>query len=328
MRLDSVPLVPWLGIHNTTVHGSLVAWFVVSLPVYLSTLVLSRTLIDSAIPDEVADIILSTDVRQQTIPVDQVQEIRPLSGLREAGSARPPIEPPFVIWDDINHDQNADEVARYERFYFDTDFDTEIAAGTEATSSDQVIRRAADTAAWAEELITDELLMDNRSRSDNHEMPQNLADNLSADKNADDEERWLIETTIEMVRIAERAVTTQAAMKAKQSGDAPGAASADSSTKESFEIQTGNANQDAIAKFQPISSYVGSQSAPAAATDDAVLRESRILYEQMPHYDHRSHLASEGVAGGAASGLVNRPREEALHYLLRHLKGVQEKAQK
>jgi hypothetical protein len=118
---------------------------------------------------------------------------------------------------------------------------------------------------------------------------------------------------MEMVRIAEQAVTQQAAMKAKQSGDAQDATSTDSPKQENFEIQT-----------------VQSQDATVVGNNAIVLPESNIRREQMPHSDHRSHLGQTraGVAVGATSGVVNRPREEALHYLLRHLKGVQEKAQK
>jgi len=309
MRLDSMPLVPWLGIHNTVVNGSLFAWFVASIPIYLTSQVASRILFATAIPDEVADIMLSAGDSSHVSALEVTHEIRPLAGLREPGSDRPPIEPPVVIWDDINHDQS----------FFDIEAENAPAARPVATSSELVIRRSAEMAAWAEELITEELLMDDLNGSRNSaEPPSNsgethrAVDSPSADVSIDDEERWLIETTIEMVRIAERAVTNQAAMKSKQSGDAQDVASTDSPTQESFEIQA-----------------VQSQNIAMAAGDEAMLTESSIQREQMPHSDHRSHLGQTrtGLAG-STSGVVNRPREEALHYLLRHLKGVQEKAQK
>ena len=318
MRLDSMPLVPWLGIHNTVVHGSLIAWFVASVPVYISSLVVSRSLINEGITDEVANILFSSDASPPISTIDQLLETRPLAGLRDPG-VRSPIEPPIVIWDDINHDQNADDVSRTEQFYFGIDADSEFASRSEATSSDEVIRRAADTAAWAEELITDELLMDDRGGTHTHEVPHHMVDGQTA--SVDEEERWLIETTMEMVRIAERAVTNQAALKAKQSGDAQNLASTDSSTRESSELQTDNANQDGL---------VGSTNAPANVSRGAVVGEANIRYAQKPHFENQTHLENRSVrdAGDASAAHVNRPREEALHYLLRHLKGIQEKAQK
>ena len=134
---------------------------------------------------------------------------------------------------------------------------------------------------------------------------------------------------MEMVRIAERAVTNQAALKARQSDGAQDGASHQSSTQESSEIQTGNAMQAVNVDFQLISSKLASQSSSATANDDAPLTESPIRREQFPHADQRSHLdkTRAGVPSGAGSGVVNQPREEALHYLLRHLKGIQQKAQ-
>ena len=303
MRLDSMPLVPWLGIHNTVVNGSLIAWLVASVPVYISSLMVSKMLMHSEVPDEVADILLSTEESPKASSVDEAQEIRPLLGLRAPGAVRPRIEPPIVIWDDINHNQS----------YFNNFAEAEFAAGTEATPSDQVIRRAAEMAVWAEELISEELLMDNPAESRNPVESYNPIDSHSVEVGVDDEERWLIETTLEMVRIAERAVTDQAAMKAKQSGDALDVASTDSLSKESFEIQT-----------------VQSQNAIVAAGDEGALPAASIRREQMPHDERSSHLGHThaGLTGSSTSGVVNRPREEALHYLLRHLKGVQEKAQK
>ena len=329
LRLDSLPWVPWLGIHNSVVHGCLLAWFAAAVPVYLCCRVVSNSLIDEAISEEVTDGLLSTDASSYARTLEQNHEIRPLAGMLEPGSARARIEPPIVIWDDIHHPQNADDVARSERSYYAKDADTEIATTTDAIRSDQVIRRAAETAAWAEELISDELLMDDRSGSSGHEGAHKALSSQRTDGAVDDEERWLIETTIEMVRIAERAVTHQAALKARQAGDVQDAASHNSSTLESTEIQTGNTTQDVIVEFQPLSSYLGSQNSSAAAGEVARLPASQIRREQFPHADNRRHLekSRDGAASSATSGVANQPREEALHYLLRHLKGIQQKAQ-
>ncbi len=325
IRLDSLPWVPWLGIHNTVAHGSLIAWLAAAVPVYVSCRVVGRILIDEAMADTVAAGLLSADASPYTSAVDPNHEIRPLAGMREPGSVRVGIEPPIVIWDDIQHDQQSDDLSRSDWSHFDISVDIDSATGMEASRSDQVIRRAAETAAWAEELITDELLMDERSGSTVHGVPNKTLSVQPTHAAVDDEERWLIETTMEMVRIAERAVTNQAALKARQSGDAQDGASHQSSIQESSEIQTGNAMQAVNVNFQPISSKSASQSSSATANADAPLTESPIRREQFPHADHRSHL--DKTRAGVPSGVVNQPREEALHYLLRHLKGIQQKAQ-
>ena len=329
MRLDSLPWVPWLGIHNTVEHGSLVAWLAAAVPVYVSCRVVSRILIDEATDDAVATGLLSTDASSYASAVDTDHEIRPLAGMREPGSVRVGIEPPIVIWDDIQHDQQSDDLSRSDWSYFDMGVDIELGTGTEAPRSDQVIRRAAETAAWAEELITDELLMDEQCGSTVHGVRHKTLSVHPIHAAVDDEERWLIETTMEMVRIAERAVTNQAALKARQSDGAQDGASHQSSTQESSEIQTGNAMQAVNVDFQLISSKLASQSSSATANDDVPLTASPIRREQFPHADQRSHLdkTRAGVPSGAGSGVVNQPREEALHYLLRHLKGIQQKAQ-
>ncbi|MDX1926089.1 MAG: TIGR03546 family protein [Pirellulaceae bacterium] len=301
LRLDSMPLVPWLGIHNTVVNGSLCAWLVTSVPVYVGARVIVGALFAAAMPDEIANIMLTVENSPKVSVLQEEHEIRPLAGSQEPGVERTPMAPPVVIWDDINHDQS----------YFDSDTESELHTSRESASTDHIIRRSAEMAAWAEELITEELLMDDRKGSRiSSEIERTDSPNVNA--GVDDEERWLIETTMEMVRIAERAVTNQAAMKAKQSGDLREVDSSHSPTQETSEIQT-----------------IESQNSTISGTD-AVLPESSIRREQMPHSDHRSHLGQTraGVAGGTTNGVVNRPREEALHYLLRHLKGVQEKAQK
>ncbi len=299
LQFDSLPLVPWLGLHNTVVNGSLFAWLVASIPVYVSSRVASRILFDAAIAEEVAEILLSAEETSLASRVEEASVVRPVMGTRAPGLARLPVEPPVVIWDDFNHDQS----------YFNREAVDESPIDTEATTSEQVARRSADLAAWAEELITEELLMDDRNSSRKSEELNGGLDNPQSDAGGDDEERWLIETTMEMVRIAERAVTNQAVMKSKLSGDAQDVASPHSPNQESVEIQTQNVTLD--------------------AHDATVVLESSIRHEQLPHSDHRSHLGQTRSGGaGATSGTVNRPREEALHYLLRHLKGVQEKAQK
>jgi uncharacterized protein (TIGR03546 family) len=302
LRIDGLPLVPWLAIHNTIINGCLFAWVVSSLPIYLCSRLFTGLLFSVAIPDEVADIMLTAEAR---LPLDAMRgelEIRPLAGLQEPGVVRTPIAPPVVIWDDINHDAS----------YFDLDAETGLdPTTTGSATTEQIIQRSAEIAAWAEELITEELLMDDRSGSPVPSEMQNT--NASATYvNVDDEERWLIETTMEMVRIAEQAVTNQAAMKAKHTADLHDPTHAQSSIQEISEIQI----------VQPQNTSLAGR--------EADLPASSIRREQMPHSDHRSHLGPSRTSApdSAINGAVNQPREEALHYLLRHLKGVQEKAQK
>ncbi len=303
MRLDSMPLVPWLGLHNTIINGSLLVWFAASVPVYMISRVASKVIFDAAILDDVAKILLPVDKTSHRTATQDAQEVRPLAGLREAGIMQREMEPPVVIWDDINHDRS---------YFVDLDTEDDKKTGMDAPSSEQVARRSAEMAAWAEELIIEELLMDDRNVSRSYEETQPVVERTKASDQVDDEERWLIETTMEMVRIAERAVVHQAAMKSKPSGETPDVTGPSSPNQESTEIQT-----------------VQSQNTAAEAGDAVILPESSIRREQMPHTDHRSHLGQARAGGvGATSGVVNRPREEALHYLLRHLKGVQEKAQK
>jgi hypothetical protein len=196
-----------------------------------------------------------------------------------------------------------------------------------SVSSDEVIRRAAAMAAWTEELITEELLMDNRTGNSDRDTPRATAQE-STKAAVEDEERWLIETTMEVVRIAERAVTNQAAMRSKRSSEAQDGTRTDSSTQENSEIQTGNAIQATVVEFQPIS--IAPQGSSITVSYEVQTSDASIRREQMPHSSRPSHLenARAGIAGGNTSGALHPPREEALHYLLRHLKDFQEKAQK
>lgn len=300
-----MPLVPWLGLHNTVLNGSLIAWFVASIPLYIASRVMSQVLFAVSIPDEVAKIILAPDEVAKVSPVAENVEIRPLTGVRDPGPVQAQVEPPFVIWDDINHDQS----------FYDVDEDFESETGP--TTAEQVARRSAEMAAWAEDLITEELLMDRQSGSSNFADVQSDSERSSTNLNVDEEERWLIETTMEMVRIAEQAVTNQAVMKAKLAGEAQDVVHTDSHTQESDQIQTAHSQNIKM------------------GTEDGTMQpeskqlESNIRREQLPHTDHRSHLnQTRAPYSSSTNGVSNRPREEALHYLLRHLKGVQEKAQK
>ncbi len=103
-RLDSFPLIPWLGIHNTVVNGSCVVWLVASIPIYVCALMVSRLFIDVSIPDAVVEVLLTADEPRAERSSEQEHVIRPIAGLRDPSIDRMPIEPPVVIWDDINHD--------------------------------------------------------------------------------------------------------------------------------------------------------------------------------------------------------------------------------
>ncbi len=218
-------------------------------------------------------------------------------------------------------------------------------------TADEVLQRATNLAAWAEDLINEEWLLDNRPSepSKEFEVAEVKGAPVAASPASDaDEERWLIETTMEVVRIAERAVTHQAALKAKHSEAGFASIANDSTTEASLnyrsdsaavppsdqtsvahrtdgsEVSKSNPTEDSTVNHPQTPRTLGSTKTPQFDAN-IYLAESAIRREQSPHSEHRSHLdttRSTVSAGG------NRPREEALHYLLRHLKGIQEKAQK
>jgi hypothetical protein len=213
--------------------------------------------------------------------------------------------------------------------------DNELASQAEPPSTDSILRRAAEMAAWAEELIAEELLMDSRIGLGGEIDAQRVASDAASvtasretQSAADAEDRWLIETTMEVVRIAEQAVTHQAAMK-KHTSD-PHEAALDSDLAENPAPRTVNPSGDSMMRFPQIPSFADSQITADRDKEESKFSESTIRREQNSHHDHRSHLDTTraGVVNGTPTGTVNRPREEALHYLLRHLKGIQEKAQK
>lgn len=365
-KLDRLPLVPWLGIHNSVVHGSFMLWMCSAIPVYVCSRSLSRVFVMDELEQQVATIVDSFKLVNEpaaTIIAPTNQEPRAYKASLEAGttsSIAKPVTPPIVVWDDASQEKAADATkplrfeldkllaaqkkpATYAGMHSNTD-DMQT-QDDEALTADQVRQRAADLAAWAEELISEELLLDNRPHAKHEpaEVEASITDSNFAEESAadstqspvDDEERWLIETTMEVVRIAERAVTNQAALKAKNS-EAASANHLDentaniaedvSDTDKQFDnvTSTSNPTEESTVNFAQNPRQFGTTNSPSIDMS-SLPAESTIRREQSPHSDHRSHLDTTRTTVSVGG---NRPREEALHYLLRHLKGIQEKAQK
>jgi len=345
-KLDRFPLIPWLGIHNSVVHGSLMLWLGAAFPAYACCLALGRVFMIDGVQQEVASIVDSFQLINEpaaTIIPPKNQQPRSFMGPLEAGAIEyfeSPTAPPVVVWDDITYGKAPDQTKPL-RFELDkllaarSDADFEQSEEV-ALTTDEVRQRAADLAAWAEDLISEELLLDNRPTKQyepDEIEPEEIESNPVAaiQGSEDQEERWLIETTMEVVRIAERAVTNQAAMKAKQTEASTNLISTEISSDSASDlpsnvgkkIYTSNSTEDSTVNHPQTPFALGSIKTPHFDAN-SLLAESAIRREQPPHTDHRSHLVATRPNVNAGG---NRPREEALHYLLRHLKGIQEKAQ-
>ncbi len=343
LKLDSLPLIPWLGVHNSVVHGSILLWSCMSVPVFVCCFALSRTLIGEEVVNEaehIADSVQLNPTRAATTDQTAVQVLKPISGPLHPGVVDSTMAPPNVIWDDVDYSITDDRAPHT----FETEFEDRSAPVLNASAFEpedsveeehraalntaEIAERAANLAAWAEELIGEELLADARTK-EQFSPPANPLDaspkpnaGTEVDANADDEERWLIETTMEVVRFAERAVTQQAALKAKQVENVT--ETTESAQASDFEAQVdGNRGHEL-----PLGSAVLPNQVAVDDLEKSVAEVeqngSTIRREQFAHADHGNHLVVSRPVD-AVNG--NRPREEALHYLLRHLKGVQEKAQ-
>ena len=323
-RIDTLPFAPWMGIHNTVVHGSLVLWSCLAAPVFVCSLVVSRmTLVDgiAAEADRIADSFQLLRTKAPALEYSVAQELRPIAGTLQPGPAASTTAPPIVVWDDIHYQSPSEITAPMPLNFsrseaFSSNLSEEESYDTPPTT-DEVIQRAADLAVWAEELIRDELLEDSKT---NRVTTHAQTGQGTTAGTGDEEEQWLIETTMEVVRIAEQAVANQAAMKAKQAEESI------DNTKviEKSETQLSKSTEDSTLNAPNVSGVF--ESAFGQRTNvESVTTDSTIRREQSPHTEHHSHLDASRSTN--ATG-VNRPREEALHYLLRHLKGVQEKAQK
>ncbi len=352
LRLDSMPIVPWLGLHNTIVHGSTLVWMVACVPLYVSCWILTRMLMGDEIREQAERIAtrveLSSRVRKE---LDAITEIRPIAAKMDAGSEQSPIAPPHVVWDSL---QAAQEAALVHRFHRSKSASSRSAAAAsdrpeseksvagmpeagmsvagmpetsmplrEANSADEIAQRAAEIAAWAEELVDDELAMDRKSTASEHRTSEDALSKQSGTTTSDvtDEDRWLIETTMEVVRIAEQAVAAQTVQKSKIADDRNDLSSDRASRPEDDAESNVAARVNERSKRDSLMPASGSITTELDSMQNA---DSQIRREQAPHSDHHTHL--ETNRSGVASGAVNRPREEALHYLLRHLKGIQEKA--
>lgn len=313
-RLDRLPLMPWLCLHNTVVHGSLAVWMVTAWPVFVTVRQSLRWLMPES---EMQELLAASGVRevaqQPPSEVVEFQELRAQVAGEEAGKVAPILLPAVVIpAPDTDYtgqpttDKRSELPLARPHYRLDAPAHASVPGesvgksdtGNEdrypnvlnetnenaAATTEEVIQRAASLAAWADDAIASLLRPEDavNTGSCSSELPAE-EDGTTADT-LDDDERWLIETTMEVVRIAEHTVSQQAANK--------------------FKVTTGNSMTSTV------------NESPRMQEDLIVRRE------QSTQMDLRVHSTPATVTND------NQPREEALQYLLRHLKGVQEKVKK
>lgn len=252
-RLDRLPIVPWLALHNTVVNGAVVVWLAASVPVYL----VSRRFFER----------LMGDSKKESLA--ELQELRPMKSTAKPAS------------------DTAAEPARQLTFKLNK---PKQSPNEQPRTHVEVVHRASELSQWAEEAINDLLeeertgihqRIDDAKHLDEKATPHvQLREVLSNADRPIPDEQWLMQTTMEVMRIAEKAVEQIASTRQKLS---------DTSTGETNE----SSRQEPTAVTQPGSAIMKHDSAHAGGTRSPTL-----------------------------------PREEALHYLLRHLKGIQENAEK
>ncbi len=278
--LGQMPLVPWLGFQNTLVHGGCI----VALALMTPTFVVSKRVAGIALEEwemqpAASDVLTYATTGRTTTDYQQYQEIRPSAGQRQPGLS-PLVEPPVVVW----------------------------GAPEELETTSDVIRRASDLADWADDAIAALLNSEQSPRGEASEKttkidsqvapqsdPSPHAENTDVANGEDPDEKWLIETTLEFVRIAEETVSQKAYSKTRLDPHMTLAAQGDLNT----------------VKDTPV------RREPNVRTDQHVRMDSAVTKNAPAHGLTMPH-----------DGKSNQPREEALHYLLRHLKGIQEKVRK
>ena len=344
LRMDGLPLVPWLGLHNSVVFGSFLIWMATALPITLIALITARFL--------APQIALSKNLlsNRQHLPEQLVasdlgdyQELRSINGVLVPGLPDQ-LKPPVAIYSPVvstTASLSQSEFQLEKPNYLD-EFEDDISIECEIPTTDDIIRRAANLADWAEEAIASVLQSDaypatteesTTSSGMSHSVTGVSAD-LSNSANSDDDQ-WVIETTMEVVRIAEQAVTQQANLKIKPPRDGDLGLSTNIALDNTFERtdskqdrETSNMNSMQDTTFDlnlgggvncrpPASNSEGQAQLPIELRSDA---SDAIRRQQLAHGDMRNHLPKNQP--------TDQPREEALRYLLRHLKGIQDKVQK
>jgi uncharacterized protein (TIGR03546 family) len=375
LRLDALPLVPWAGFHNSLVLGSLFVWLALSVPVYATSLTVARVAMPALDTAPAIPLFRRQSAAVSSTPDPMVnQEQRAMTGVLEPGPKLTLLEPPTVVFApvasppqcvpgafELDKPNYLDDVEESEI----TDFD--LPSRTEMPSTDEIIRRSAQLAEWAEEAIATALRCDaSPATADASEMstkdrastqktgaagippsptvftapdPLQQIDEFNARDNDRDagDDQWLIETTMEVVRIAERAVSQQANRKLKTSYDnladdlpietTEKQVVSPSDSQEKLQISTPNSMQDALNVQNDFVLQTGKmpsgngERAPALTVGGRSDMNDSIRRQQPAHGETGNHYSVQNTSH-------DQPREEALRYLLRHLKGIQDKAQK
>lgn len=139
-KVDRFPLIPWLGIHNSVVHGTLMLWFCASIPVYACCLALSRWFILDGVQQQVASIVDSfqlINVPAATIIPPKNQESRAFRGTCDAEAVKtcePSTVPPVVVWDEISYAADSEHIKPL-RFELDKLLDVRADADMETSET-------------------------------------------------------------------------------------------------------------------------------------------------------------------------------------------------
>lgn len=334
LGIDALPLVPWLGINNTVVFGTCFIWLASSLPIYIVSLITTKILINNVneAPHEV------TVDTSTTANVSAYQELRPINGPLEPGPTSQPVSPPVAI---ISQEASTPVKIPQSEFQLDKPnyldpFEDETFADSDIATTDAILRRASKLAEWADEAIAS-VLQDDTSHLAARFAPPAESTDIEANMLATEalasnsiEDQWLIETTLEVVRIAEQAVTQQASLKLKTvrdseqnlhpEGDESAVLSDMAEKQEIKSILDSTSSVKSLGDGENRQFGFGSDGVTDVQAELRLTPSDTIRLQQSAHADWGSHVATHLLP-------ANQPREEALHYLLRHLKGIQDKVQ-
>lgn len=155
LAIDGLPLIPWLGLHNSIVNGSLLIGISLWLPVYLLSLLVGRWLAPDPSPNKVL----------QADP-DFAQELRPFVATEQLSPERNdrPIEIDLPI-QCMGNRQSADQLEAIERVdqrtqeskiyrELETLLENCSPAQAEPMSVEQVVERASQIAEYVDQLLT------------------------------------------------------------------------------------------------------------------------------------------------------------------------------
>ncbi len=327
-RIDGLPLIPWIGLHNSVACGVGLSWLAISLPLYLISLTSAKILLaDIAVADRTASVEEFLVDRSLAAGTAKYQTLRELHGERVPGPSALAVEPPTVILhplaDDFERESliefQLDEPSYLQQTSYLEGLTDDLNRPSEILTTDQILQRAVKLADWAEEAIGAVLQseIDSNITGEATTAPDSLTREAQvlhdgAARVSSVEDQWLIETTMEVVRIAEQAVSQQAALKSKLNNDTeeePIETLLRTDSPQNQETSTMNLNHDAV-----LEATAGSHLKPNVASGPG-LESAALDLQSNPGDGIRRQQAAHG----------NQPRDEALRYLLRHLKGIQDK---